>query len=217
MKNPWVLFAVGSMVVLAGSLYYASTVTSGANDGVEVVDHIKGAENPQATLVKYSDFECIACAQFYFVVKDILDVHGDQLAFEYRHFPVINRNPNAALAAEAAGQQGKFFEFHDTLFENFEDWTRSNQSRSLFQSYAEEIGLDVSEWRRHMRSSLLQGKVESDFQSGRELGVTGTPTFFLDGERMNFSTFEEFIEQIETALGIEQEVSVEIGDIEIVE
>ncbi len=225
MKNPWVLFAIGSVIVLAGSLYYASVVTSGANEGVEAVAHIKGPENPQATLVEYSDFECPACAQFYPIVKEIIETYGDQLAFEYRHFPVIGRNPNAGLAAEAAGQQGKFFEYHDVLFENFEEWTTSSQSRSLFQSYAESIDLDVDEWRRHMRSSILQDKIASDFQTGRDMGVTGTPTFFLDGERMNFETFEDFIGQIEAALGIEPEIDVdlesevEIGieDLEVVE
>jgi protein-disulfide isomerase len=186
-------------------VWYSTSVAATYNEGVAVVPHIKGNPDASVTLTKYSDFQCPACAQFVPVVDDILADYGDQIRFEYRHFPLIQIHPfaeSAARAAEAAGQQGKFFEFHNLLFTNQAEWSRVSVPGAFFARYAEELGLDMTLFTRHQRSSILQENVRNQFNEARGLGLSGTPTFFLNGEQMEIQTYQDFREQIEAALGI---------------
>lgn len=205
MKNPWLVIGVIAVVLIGGSIAYAQYVGTMSNEGVEVQAHVTGNPDADVTLVEYSDFECPACGQFYPFVKDILADYGDQIRFEYKHFPLTQAHPNAepaARAAEAAGQQGQFFEFHDLLFENQQEWAGRSNASQYFAQYAEELELNMGQWRTQQRASLLRDKVADDFAEGRRLGVTGTPTFFLNGERMNIQTFDDFRTQIEAAIGV---------------
>lgn len=213
MKNPWVIIAIIVVILLGGSIAYSQYVGSKSNEGVEATDHVTGNPEAEVTLVEYSDFECPSCGQFYPHVKEILEEHGDNIRFEYKHFPVIGNIPSAGKAAEAAGQQGEFFAYHDRLFREQGTWSRSTNPQQYFEQYAEDLGLDMGLFKQHMRSSLLQDKIDQDFQDGRTLGVTGTPTFFLNGERMSPQTFDEFKEQIRMA--VEGEDSVIEGEVEV--
>ena len=203
MKNPWLVIGGIAVVLIGGSIAYAQWTASSANDGVEVATNVKGNPDADVVLVKYSDFECGACAQAAPFVREIVEMYSDDLRFEYKHFPVINRTPQAARAAEAAGQQGKFFEFHDALFDNFPEWTQSGNPNALFTRYAEQLDLDMGQWRTHQRASLLRNKIADEFAEGRALGVTGTPTFFLNGERLNISTYNDILVAVEEALGVD--------------
>jgi len=198
MKNPWVIIGIIVVVLFGGAIWYSGMAAEKNNEGVVVEANVKGNSEAVTTLVKYSDFQCPACATFYPVVAELLEENGDKLRFEYKHFPlpVHTSAQPAALAAEAAGQQGKFYEMHDMIFENQAEWSRAAVPNAFFIQYAEEIGLDIDAFRRHQNSSILRDKVRSNFEEGRELGVTGTPTFFLNGERMSFSTYPEFVDQI---------------------
>jgi protein-disulfide isomerase len=201
------IFAVVAVVAVAASVAYSSHVSSQANEGVVIQEHIKGNENASVTLTKYSDFQCPACAQFVPYVEDVLADYGDQIRFEYKHFPLISIHPlavPAARAAEAAGQQGQFFAMHDALFENQQAWSNSGNPVALFNQYAEEIGLDMELFKRHYKASLLEDKVNSEFREARELGFTGTPSFLLNGEPMQIQSFADFRTQIEAALGVGQ-------------
>ncbi len=164
--------------------------------------HVKG--NPEAVVIleEFSDFQCPACKAFQPILVQLLDEFPDEVALHYRHFPLPFHTAAepAARAAEAAGQQGQFFAFHDLLFENQEAWSRSPNPMLNFSQYAEELGLDMALFRQHMRSSVLRDQVRDDMRVGRERGVSGTPTFFLNGQRMSFSTYEEFYDQIMAAL-----------------
>jgi protein-disulfide isomerase len=202
MKNPWIILTIITIVLFGGAIVYSKNANEKNNQGVTVVDHIKGNGEAAVTLVEYSDFQCPACASFQPVLAEIMSQYGDQLRFEYKHFPLPIHNfaQQAAVAAEAASQQGKFFEFHDALFTNQEEWTSSATPQVFFVRYAEELGLDVEKFKTQQNSSVLRDAVRADLNEARELGLTGTPTFFLNGERMQFETFEEFIAQIATAI-----------------
>lgn len=215
MKNPWVLIGVIAVVLIGGSIGYAQYVGTISNEGVEVQTQVAGNPDAEVTLVEYSDFECPACGQFYPYVKDVLADYGDQIRFEYKHFPLTQAHPNAepaARAAEAAGQQRKFFEFHDLLFENQQEWSGQANASQYFTTYAEQLELDMGQWKTQQRASLLRDKVADDFAEGRSLGVTGTPTFFLNGERMNIQTFNDFRTQIEAAIGVDPATSTDSTD-----
>lgn len=205
-KHLWKIIILGVVVLLVGSVAYSQYAAKQADEGVVIEPHVKGNADASVVLVEYSDFQCPACAQFYPYVKDIMDEHGDDIRFEYRHFPLINIHPQAvpaARAAEAAAQQDKFWEMHDKLFENQSVWSKAANPNAYFNQYAEELGLDVETFKRQMGSAMIQAAIDASFEEAREQGFTGTPTFTLNGETMEFSTFDEFRGQIETAIGNE--------------
>ncbi len=203
MKNPWIVISVIAVLLIGGSVWYSSQVGSTYNDGVTISEHVKGNPDAAVTLVEYSDFQCPACGQFQPILADIMATYGDSLRFEYKHLPLTQIHPfaePAARAAEAAGQQGKFFEYHDLLFANQTTWSKSAAPTAAFSQYAAELGLDLDLFAKHQRSSLLRDKVRSEFEEARAKGLTGTPSFFLNGEPMKFSSYEEFKAQIEAAI-----------------
>lgn len=202
MKNPWIIIAVIAAVLIGGSVWYSGTVAEKNNEGITFTPHVKGNEAATVTLTEYSDFQCPACASFHPVVEDIMEEFGDKIAFEYKHFPlpIHPLAEPAARAAEAAGQQGKFFEFHDLLFINQKAWSNSPNPMIFFRDFASELELDVDLFERHYGASLVKDKVREDAAAARTLGLTGTPTFFLNGERMVIQTYEDFYNQIAAAV-----------------
>lgn len=202
-KNAWKIFLVAAVVLFGLSFFVANQATENADEGVNLTNHLKG--NPDAAVVvkEYSDFQCPACGQFYPVVKEVMEEFGDDVSFEYKHFPLITIHPfavPAAKAAEAAAQQGEFWAMHDKLFENQDTWSKATNPTAFFVQYAEELGLDVETFRRHMRSNLIDDRIQADFNEARDSGFTGTPSFTLNGQKMEFATFEEFRALIDRAV-----------------
>ena len=143
-------------------------------------DPFLGPENATVTLVEFSDFECAYCVRFY---KDtlgpLLDSYPAEIRFVYRDFPLVSIHPNAKPAAEAAQcafAQGKFWEFHNQLFEN-----QTQLGDRQYLKIASDIGLDMAAFEQCYSSSTFSEEVSNDFEAGRRLGVTGTPTFFING------------------------------------
>jgi protein-disulfide isomerase len=203
MKNPWLIFGGIIALLFVGAFYIASTAGEANNEGIEEMTHVKGNPDAEVVLVEYSDFQCPACQAIYPIVSELMAEFGDSIRFEYKHFPIERSHPyavQAATAAEAAGQQGKFYEFHDLLFDNQQAWGQSPTPTAFFQQYAEELGLDVDTFKRHANASVLRDKVRGQQQEGLAAGVTGTPTVFLNGERMVYATYDEFISQVLTAI-----------------
>jgi protein-disulfide isomerase len=144
-------------------------------------DHIQGPADAPVTLVEYGDYECSHCGEAYGIVKEIQERLGDRVRFAFRNFPLTQIHPHAeaaAVAAEAAAAQGKFWEMHDKLFENQQDLSE----RALL-SYAAELGLDEDKFASDLENGTYREKIEADFMSGAESGVNGTPTFFINGVR----------------------------------
>lgn len=210
----WKIIGIVAVVAIGASVVYSNSVANKANEGVVFETHVKGSKDAKVILTEYSDFQCPACAQFAVVVEQVLETYPTDVKLEYKHFPLISIHPlavPAAKAAEAAGQQGKFFEMHDKLFENQQVWANSGSPGAYFNTYAEEIGLDVKRFKTHMKASLIEDKITDEFKEARGHGLTGTPSFFLNGERMEFETYEDFMGQIEAAVnGTETAESAEI-------
>ena len=207
-KSTWRIAGISAVVLLVGSFIYSNSAANKANEGVSFSENVKGNSEAVVVLTEYSDFQCPACGQTFPVVQDIMAQYGDRLRFEYKHFPLISIHPYAvpaAIAAEAAGQQDKFFEMHDKLFENQSTWSASSNPQAYFIRYAEEIGLDVVQFKTHLGSSLIKDRVMEGYSEARSLGLTGTPTFLLNGERVQYQSFDELITLIETAIGVQPE------------
>lgn len=207
MKNPWVIIGIIAALLFGGAIWYSGLATEQSNEGIEITDHVQGNPDAAVTLLEYSDLECPACAAFQPILTQVFEQYGDQLRFEYKHFPLYLANPAlhpnsvaAALATEAAGQQGKFFEYHDVLFAKQKEWAAASVPTALFVQYAGDLGLNVEQFKLQMKSSALRDRVKADFAEGRALGITGTPTFFLNGEKMQYDTYQAFIEQIAVAI-----------------
>ncbi len=203
MKNPWIVVLVVAAVLIGGSVWYAGNAAEKSNEGIVFTPNVKGNLDASVTLTEYSDFQCPACAAFHPRVAEILEDFPDDVKLEYKHFPLVQIHPYAepaARAAEAAGQQDKFFEFHDLLFNNQTTWSTNPNPSAFFFQYAGELGLDVPLFKRHYNASLIRDRVQDDFAEARELGLSGTPSFFLNGERMVFETYEEFYQQVSDAV-----------------
>lgn len=146
-------------------------------------DHIKGPDNASVTLVEYGDFECNICGRAYPVVQEVLEKYDGKVRFVFRNFPLKTIHPNsydAALVAESAGLQGRFWEMHNLLYEN-----QDNLERSALLGYAVSLGLDAEKIKMDMESAEVLAKVKEDFRSGVISGVNGTPTFFINNMRYN--------------------------------
>jgi protein-disulfide isomerase len=155
---------------------------------------VKG--NPKAPIViaEFSDFQCPFCSRVGPTIKQIQDVYGDKVKVIWKNLP-LSFHPNAmpsALAAMAANDQGKYWEFHDKLFAD-----QKNQKREDFIKYAKELNLDVAKFTAAFDSGKHKGRIEADAAEAAKLGVTGTPAFFVNGRFLNgakpFAAFAELI------------------------
>jgi Na+/H+ antiporter NhaA len=143
-------------------------------------DHIRGTVDSPVTVLEYGDFECPYCGQAEPVLRELLREHGD-VAYVWRHLPLNDVHPNAqraAEAAEAAAEQGAFWEMHDVLLERQDDLTY----RDLI-GYARELGLDVERFEHDLRTRSGAGRIAQDVDSADLSAVSGTPTFFINGLR----------------------------------
>jgi len=158
----------------------------------------------KAVLVEFSDFQCPACRMYYPFVKKLKNEFSADLTIVYKYFPLKNIHKNAELSAragEAARLQGKFSEMEEVLFTKQNEWENSSQALSLFQAYAMDMGLDVERFTSDIDSSSVEDKISLDYQEGVRLGVSGTPTFFLNGKKItNPRSYDEFKSIIEQSI-----------------
>ncbi len=185
----------------------APTVTPSGNSALDITekDWTKGGSDAKATLIEYTDFQCPACGAYYPIVNQLMEEFGDKLKVVIRHYPLIQIHKNAlpaARAVEAAGRQGKFWEMYDLLFVNQAEWSAADDPmKSIFSSYAGRAGLDMERFRQDMTDPTLDDKINADRETGNILKITGTPSFFLNGERLeNPSGLEKFKKALESAI-----------------
>jgi protein-disulfide isomerase len=162
------------------------------------------AADGKVTVVEFLDFECEACGAAYPGVERLRQEYGDRITYVVRYFP-IESHPNAltsAYAAEAAARQGKFEQMYVKLFDNQTRWGHQEQSQAeTFAGYAAELGLDVAKFRADVADPAVAARVRSDAEDGVELGVRGTPTFFINGARYEQQpTYEALKKTIDDAL-----------------
>jgi protein-disulfide isomerase len=144
-------------------------------------DHVRGPNDAPVTLVEYGDFECPHCGRAEGVIRELLSSHGNDVRYVWRHLPLTDVHPSAQLAAEAAeaaGAQGKFWEMYDLLLTHQLELGPRDLTR-----YANELGLDADRFRDELRRREYAARVSEDVASADESGVSGTPTFFINGRR----------------------------------
>lgn len=182
-----------------------STTEPIANQEVLIRDdsHVIKAENEKVVIVEFGDFQCPACGASHPIVEQLLAEFGDQVTFVFRNFPLaMHQNAEAAhLAAEAAGEQDKFFEMHDLLFENQSDWENVKDPKETFIGYAKELKLDEEQFTKALDEKKYADKIKKDSDDGYAAGVNSTPTFFINGVKQSGGLpYNEFKAKIEGLL-----------------
>lgn len=157
-------------------------------DSAAPSDHTQGNASSSVVLVEYGDYQCPACALYDPAVRQVVAAYGGNIAFVYRNFPLrqIHRNADAAArAAEAAGRQNKFWEMHNLIYDKQKEWESQSNAEELFVNYARTLGLDITRFETDRGDRTIQSKIDADLASGMRAGLQGTPTFFLNGNRIS--------------------------------
>ncbi|BAP32405.1 thioredoxin domain protein [Chryseobacterium sp. StRB126] len=150
---------------------------------VSQTDHAQGNLEADLIIVEYGDYQCPYCGAAYPVLKELMKEYGSQIKFVFRNFPLSEMHPYArpaAIAAEAANLQGKFWEMHDAIYEN-----QQYLNELFLFKLAEKAGLDLAKFKEDIQKSELEAKVDADFESGIMSGVNGTPSFFVNGKKFD--------------------------------
>jgi protein-disulfide isomerase len=210
MKNVPLLIGtiLGTLLLVVGvSFLFSQSSQPKVIDSAMLVSnarHIKGPENAKVTLVEFSDFQCPACLATEPLVQQITSAFPNDVRLVYRQFPLVNVHKNAqisAQAAEAAATFGKFWEFHDLLFTNQKEWEELDKQAAVdkFAEYAAKLEIDKTEFLKRIESQEVKDKVTLDVSDGGKIGVDGTPTFYVNGQKtlapQLFSTVESLIKQ----------------------
>lgn len=208
MSNRFLIILGVLILGFIGFLVYQnqSDDTSSNGDGsAQASQHTFGEGTKNVTLIEYGDFQCPSCAGFSPALDEVKDKYGDDITFQFRHFPLTQIHQNAMAAhraAEAASKQGKFWEMHDLLYSRQQIWSQSQNAAGIMEDYATELGLNVEQFKADFASSEVNGTINADIASGNDFNVTGTPTFILNGEKIENPdpTIEAFSELIDAAI-----------------
>ena len=153
------------------------------------------------TFVEFLDFECEACGAAYPAIEQLREEYGDRVTFVVRYMPLHNNSEAASRAAEAAADQGKFEEMYDRLFQTQAQWGEQNTSQEdVFFGFAEDLGLDMDRFRQVYDDPATIERIRRDKADSEALGVTGTPTFFVNGEKLEIDSFDDLVNALDDAL-----------------
>ena len=178
-------------------------VEKAGNPEISVIraqDWVFGNQDSGVVLVEYGDFQCPGCGQYEPIVRKVREDFKDKMVLVYRHFMFTQKHANAepaAWAAEAAGKQGKFWEMHDLIFEKQKEWEASKDGAKIFEGYAQTLGLDLEQFKSDVASDDVRSRAKDSMATGQRFGVNATPTFFLNGKRIQPQNYDEFKTLIE--------------------
>lgn len=203
------------VVLLGAALVLGAGDDNVSSDGGETSDgsaqtlrpdsHLlsKGPEGAPE-LVEFLDFECEGCGALYPIMEELRERYDGEITVAIRYFPNESHfnAMNAALAVEAAARQGELEAMYEKMFETQEEWGEAGESKAaLFESFAKELGLDMTQYRRDVADPSTEARVKKDFEEALELGVEGTPALFLDGEPLQPESLEQLSAEVDAALG----------------
>ena len=191
---PFIIIAAIALATLgSGTLIYRSKCARIAGNpkasGTQNMkpEHTRGEAGAPVTLEEFADFQCPSCALTTLQsIRPMESSFGARLRVVFWHFPLPNHKHGreAALAAEAAGRQGKFWEMHDILYEKQNDWSKLPDIHPVFESYAQELKLDVERFKKDFASPEVAATVDRQHQQGEARGVKSTPTIFINGQEL---------------------------------
>jgi len=212
-KIGWIIFTTVVIVLLGGLIAWTritnppidvsgidnNSVTVASEQNGNIAEHTKGSDENKVLLVEYGDYQCPSCGAVNPHVETLLEEYGDKFTLVFRHFPLTSIHPNAKAAAatvEAAGLQGKFWEMHNQIYANQDDWSSLDVSQraSIFNQYATSLGLNLDTFKTDLASKAVTQKINFDLALGKAAAVSATPTFFLNGEKIDEATSSAFVQ-----------------------
>ena len=194
---PFILIAAVAMLTVgSGAMLYrakqrsvaaaapAAAGATGTGASAMTPEHVRGASGAPVTLEEFGDFQCPACATTAGVIQALEKVYGKRLRMIFRQFPLPahQHGRDAALATEAASLQGRFWEMHDLLYEKQATWSKEPDVRPLFESYAQELHLNVPRFKKDFESEQVAAQVDRQREYGVSRGVQNTPTLFINNQ-----------------------------------
>ena len=203
-KTGWIIFSTAVVLLLGGLVVWTrmtnppldvSNVNTGSvlaatEESGTIADRTKGSSENTVVLVEYGDYQCPSCAGANANVNKLVDEYGDKLTFVFRNFPLTSIHPNAkaaAAVAEAAGQQDKFWEMHNLLYDNQSDWASLDASKrtDVFNQYADSLNLDITKFTADLTDKTIAQKIKFDIALGKKDGAEATPAFYLNGKKVD--------------------------------
>ncbi len=193
---PFVIVGAAALTTLASGPLLCQTMqphrlTIGADEtisgkGLAKSIHIRGNPEAPLTLEEFGDFECPSCKNVATFLDKVVKEYQPSVRVIFRNFPLAmhQHSRDAALAAEAAGLQGRFWEMHDMLFREQAVWSSASDAGTLFDSYAETLGLDLNQFRKDLKSDKVRQRIEFDQARAKSLGVQTAPSLFIDKREM---------------------------------
>jgi len=193
---PFVIVGAAALTALASGPLLCQTIQPsrlgiGADEKTSGKDlaksiHVRGNPEAPLTLEEFGDFECPSCKNLATFLDQVVKEYHPRVRLIFRNFPLAMHQfaRDAALAAEAAGLQGRYWEMHDTLYREQPVWSSSSDARTLFISYAETLGLDLHQFKRDMESEKVRARIEFDQARAKSLGVQTAPSLFVDKREM---------------------------------
>lgn len=189
MNKRMIGFIVAIIIAIGGFIWLTKPKPVTSGNSAQPSNHIEGSGKANITLVEYGDYQCPACGAYHPLVKSLVETYKEQIFFQFRNYPLeaIHQNARAgARAAEAASLQGKFWEMHDALYQYQKAWESSSDPLSLYKDYAKQVGVaDLAKFSTDYKSSAINNLINADLKVGAKFQITGTPTFVLDGKKID--------------------------------
>ncbi|MBU6447730.1 thioredoxin domain-containing protein [Patescibacteria group bacterium] len=192
-KQTITMVVIGAVIIIGAFILFKKSPTTNApavnvQNLVTSTDHMTGSSTAKVQLVEFGDYQCPACGYAYPAIKQVVDAHASDpnFNFVFRNFPLpMHANALAAAqAAEAAGEQGKYFEMHDLLYTHQNDWAELTDPTTVFEGYAQQIHLDTQKFKTAMTDPKITNMLLSQRQQAMDMGIAGTPTFFLNNQQL---------------------------------
>lgn len=215
-RTTWIVIIVLCVLGLGGLVYMTKkdTVNVDSTDPTAIIastdsvigDHVEGNPNAKVTLFEYGDFQCPGCAGAHKNTPKIQQIYKDKVRFVFRNYPLTSIHPNsvaASSAAEAAGLQGKYWEMNNLLYNNREQWVNlsADQRGSAFTSFANQLGLNITQFNTDLSSPKVQKKIQFDQALGNKAGVQSTtPSFFINRDKVDSNAVDDVISKDGAAL-----------------
>lgn len=216
----WAVFAIIIAAIFGGVIWNnnqarldISDITKEASMAIRqaeerngnIGDRVKGNPQAKVVLIEYGDFQCGPCKSVHPSLKEAVQKYPEHVALIYRNFPISSSHPNAraaAAAAEAAGQQGKYWEMHDLIYDRQDQWSsaQANERNAIFTDYAKQLGLNEQQFTDDMAKPEVTKKINFDTALARLNQVQGTPTIFLNGETLKLNDTSSITTAVEEAL-----------------
>lgn len=197
-RNRWIIFGIICVLIFSFLIFNKKSdqVSVDKVDPAKVItdskplpDHTFGSTANKVVLIEYGDFQCPGCGSLFPTLKPLKEHYKDQLTFVFRDFPLTSIHPNAlaaATAAEAAGLQGKWWEYHDKLYQNQTNWSEldATERSEIFETYARDLGVNIEQFKKDVKNPKIVEKIKRDQALGKKIGASATPTLVLNGKTL---------------------------------